>query len=150
MADGEQPHFGDQPHLPPLLDGNDALCDGIQPAEGEDEVKARGDEVQRGRKGKKQARGKPRQPVEKERPTVRHRYAGPVLHGSKKKTGNDGGGVAVDHFMTVPPLRDKPADYRLMPLIDHEPGEHGQHGKSGGGEEKKAKTQIEYRGVAGH
>jgi len=119
-------------------------------AEGEDEVKARGDEVQRGRKGKKQARGKPRQPVEKERPTVRHRYAGPVLHGSKKKTGNDGGGVAVDHFMTVPPLRDQCADHRLMPLINHEPGEHGQHGKGGCGEEKKAKTQIEYRGVAGH
>ena len=46
LAAGEQSHFRDQPHLPPLFDGDDARGDGVQSAEGEDEVKARGDEVQ--------------------------------------------------------------------------------------------------------
>ena len=81
---------------------------------------------------------------------MRHRYAGPVLHGGEEEAGNDGGGVAVDHFVAVPPLCDQCADGGLMVLVEQQPGEHGQHGEGGGGEEEEAKTQVEYRGVTGH
>ena len=150
LTDGEQRHFRDQPHLPPLLHRNYRFGDAIKAAEGKEQIATGGNNIPARCEGKQQPRREPRQPVAKKRPAVRHRHAGPVLHCGEQKTGDDCGSVAINHLVAVPPLRDQPADGGMMTLIHRQPRQHGQHGESGRGEKKEAKTQIENRGIAGH